>query len=106
MNAVKNLLESYGAQDGLAGPTSNILGSMGVVLPPNKDKVDYGGPPKKERVKNGDRDTVTGNSGKKPTAPPRPAPPVRTNSNKGRSAPPPRPPRAPRARIDSKETDV
>jgi len=34
MNAVKNLLHSYEAQQGRAGPTSNILGGMGVHLPP------------------------------------------------------------------------
>jgi len=34
MNAVKNLLHSYEAQQGGAGPTSNILGSMGMRLPP------------------------------------------------------------------------
>lgn len=34
MNAVKNLLHSYEAQQGRPGPTSNILGGMGVRLPP------------------------------------------------------------------------
>ena len=34
LNLVSNLLESYSSQEGLAGPTSNILGSMGVHLPP------------------------------------------------------------------------
>lgn len=34
MNAVKNLLHSYEAQQGRAGPTSNILGGMGMHLPP------------------------------------------------------------------------
>ncbi|XP_030921792.1 protein ecdysoneless homolog, partial [Geospiza fortis] len=33
MNLVANLLESYSAQAGLAGPTSNILQSLGVNLP-------------------------------------------------------------------------
>ncbi|NXI17994.1 ECD protein, partial [Irena cyanogastra] len=33
MNLVANLLESYSAQAGLAGPTSNILQSMGLNLP-------------------------------------------------------------------------
>ncbi|XP_050832471.1 protein ecdysoneless homolog [Serinus canaria] len=33
MNLVANLLESYSAQAGLAGPTSNILQSLGVDLP-------------------------------------------------------------------------
>lgn len=37
MNLVANLLESYSAQAGLAGPTSNILQSMGVYLPANTD---------------------------------------------------------------------
>ncbi|NXM76189.1 ECD protein, partial [Serilophus lunatus] len=37
MNLVANLLESYSAQAGLAGPTSNILQSMGVYLPQNTD---------------------------------------------------------------------
>ncbi|NXP82133.1 ECD protein, partial [Ramphastos sulfuratus] len=37
MNLVANLLESYSAQSGLAGPTSNILQSMGVYLPENSD---------------------------------------------------------------------
>jgi len=32
-NLVKNLLESYASQDGGAGPTSNILQSMGIKLP-------------------------------------------------------------------------
>ncbi|NXC12731.1 ECD protein, partial [Corythaeola cristata] len=38
MNLVANLLESYSAQSGLAGPTSNILQSMGVYLPENADR--------------------------------------------------------------------
>ena len=33
MNLVKNLLASYSAQDGLAGPAANILHGMGVHLP-------------------------------------------------------------------------
>ncbi|NXB62489.1 ECD protein, partial [Struthidea cinerea] len=37
MNLVANLLESYSAQAGLAGPASNILQSMGVYLPENTD---------------------------------------------------------------------
>lgn len=32
-NLVKNLLESYASQEGGAGPTSNILQSMGIKLP-------------------------------------------------------------------------
>ncbi|XP_030308890.1 protein ecdysoneless homolog [Calypte anna] len=39
MNLVANLLESYSAQSGLAGPTSNILQSMGVFLPENTDRI-------------------------------------------------------------------
>ncbi|XP_048363040.1 protein ecdysoneless homolog [Sphaerodactylus townsendi] len=37
LNLVTNLLESYNAQAGLAGPVSNILQSMGVHLPENTD---------------------------------------------------------------------
>ncbi|XP_042314913.1 protein ecdysoneless homolog isoform X2 [Sceloporus undulatus] len=37
LNLVTNLLESYNAQAGLAGPASNILQSMGVHLPENID---------------------------------------------------------------------
>lgn len=39
-NLVKNILESFSTQQGLAGPASNILNSMGVWLPPNKDLSD------------------------------------------------------------------
>ncbi|KAJ7362048.1 hypothetical protein OS493_013136 [Desmophyllum pertusum] len=39
-NLVKNILESFSTQQGLAGPASNILNSMGVWLPPNKDLTD------------------------------------------------------------------
>ncbi|XP_063262256.1 protein ecdysoneless homolog [Prinia subflava] len=42
MNLVANLLESYSAQAGLAGPTSNILQSMGVNLPENTDPTGSG----------------------------------------------------------------
>lgn len=38
LNLVTNLLESYSAQAGLAGPASNILQSMGVHLPENSDR--------------------------------------------------------------------
>ncbi|XP_042656986.1 protein ecdysoneless homolog isoform X1 [Tyto alba] len=38
-NLVANLLESYSAQSGLAGLTSNILQSMGVCLPENADHI-------------------------------------------------------------------
>ena len=37
LNVVQNLLESYNAQQGQAGPASNILGSMGVSLPTPHD---------------------------------------------------------------------
>ncbi|XP_071943829.1 protein ecdysoneless homolog [Antedon mediterranea] len=37
MNLLKNLLESYSSQNGLAGPASNILHSMGIKLPENAD---------------------------------------------------------------------
>nr|XP_056706478.1 protein ecdysoneless homolog [Euleptes europaea] len=37
LNLVANLLESYNAQAGLAGPVSNILQSMGIHLPENTD---------------------------------------------------------------------
>ena len=36
-NLVRNILQSFSTQQGLAGPASNILNSMGVWLPPNKD---------------------------------------------------------------------
>ena len=36
-NLVKNLLASYSSQGGLAGPTSNLLGSMGISLPEDGD---------------------------------------------------------------------
>lgn len=32
-NLVRNLLESYSSQEGLAGPASNILQSLGVHIP-------------------------------------------------------------------------
>ena len=38
LNLVKNLLSSYSSQDGLAGPVSNLLGSMGLSLPDDQDK--------------------------------------------------------------------
>ncbi|KAJ8037874.1 Protein ecdysoneless-like [Holothuria leucospilota] len=37
VNLLKNILESYSSQQGLAGPASTILHSMGVRLPPNAD---------------------------------------------------------------------
>lgn len=39
MNLVTNLLESHRAQAGLAGPTSNILQSMGVCLAEITDRI-------------------------------------------------------------------
>ncbi|XP_042645775.1 protein ecdysoneless homolog isoform X1 [Tyto alba] len=38
-NLVANLIKSYSAQSGLAGPTSNILQSTGVCLPENADHI-------------------------------------------------------------------
>ena len=32
-NLVKNLLESYSSQEGVAGPASNILQSLGIHIP-------------------------------------------------------------------------
>jgi hypothetical protein len=32
VNLVKNMLESYASQEGLAGPASNLLGSMGILI--------------------------------------------------------------------------
>ena len=37
---MKNILESFSTQQGLAGPASNILNSMGVWLRPNTDVTD------------------------------------------------------------------
>lgn len=37
LNLVSNLLESLSSQDGLAGPASNLLQSLGIHLPPNSD---------------------------------------------------------------------
>ena len=43
-NMVKNLLASYSAQQGLAGPTSTLLGALGISLPdddvPQQDEGD------------------------------------------------------------------
>ena len=35
VNTLKNILQSYDCQQGLAGPASNILSSMGLHLPKN-----------------------------------------------------------------------
>ncbi|XP_063961353.1 protein ecdysoneless homolog [Lytechinus pictus] len=40
VNLLKNILESYSSQQGLAGPASNILHSMGVHVPVNADDDD------------------------------------------------------------------
>ena len=37
-NLVKNLLDSYSSQQGLAGPASNILKSMGVNIPDDTEQ--------------------------------------------------------------------
>ena len=41
-NLAKNLLESFKSQAGMAGPTSNILGMMGMTLPRDEDDGDDG----------------------------------------------------------------
>lgn len=38
LNLVKNFLDSFSSQQGLPGPTSNLLGLMGVKLPQDDDK--------------------------------------------------------------------
>lgn len=38
VNLVKNLLDSFSSQQGLPGPTSNLLGVMGVQLPKDDNK--------------------------------------------------------------------
>ncbi|XP_076142248.1 protein ecdysoneless homolog [Alosa pseudoharengus] len=38
LNLVTNLLESLASQEGLAGPASNLLQSLGIHLPPNSDQ--------------------------------------------------------------------
>jgi len=43
LNLVQNLLESYSAQAGQPGPTSSILGSLGIQLPDNADKTGSSG---------------------------------------------------------------
>ncbi|XP_046854464.1 protein ecdysoneless homolog [Xenia sp. Carnegie-2017] len=40
LNLVQNFLESYSLQQGLSGPVSNILGSMGLSLPENAPQKD------------------------------------------------------------------
>lgn len=42
MNLVKNLLESFSNQQGLAGPATNILNAMGLVLPRDESDDDDG----------------------------------------------------------------
>ncbi|XP_061546125.1 protein ecdysoneless homolog isoform X1 [Phycodurus eques] len=38
LNLVSNLMESLSCQDGLTGPASNLLQSLGIHLPPNSDR--------------------------------------------------------------------
>lgn len=38
VNLVKNILESYSAQQGLPGPVTNILRSMNIQIPDNSEK--------------------------------------------------------------------
>ena len=38
VNLVKNILESYNAQQGLPGPATNILRSMNIQIPDNSEK--------------------------------------------------------------------
>ena len=40
LNLVQNFLESYSLQEGLPGPVSNILSSMGITLPENVSQTD------------------------------------------------------------------
>eukprot|EP00041_Stephanoeca_diplocostata_P013286 m.232676 g.232676 ORF g.232676 m.232676 type:complete len:779 (+) comp19282_c0_seq4:130-2466(+) len=40
VNLVRNVLQSYSAQQGLAGPASTLLGSLGMVLPHDEDATD------------------------------------------------------------------
>ncbi|KAL7746517.1 hypothetical protein RI367_008167 [Sorochytrium milnesiophthora] len=40
LNLVKNILESFSSQHGLAGPASNMLGRMGIKLPANDDNTE------------------------------------------------------------------
>lgn len=143
LNTVKNLLESYGAQEGLAGPASNILGSMGVNIPPNMDNIENGentgiltGKPNTDKkkskvsfeesprmakeainVSNVDIENKVNieqksnrNTGNKPTPKSKPKPAARRPEGSSPKKAPPRPPPPhavrPRARLDSKETDV
>lgn len=41
LTALKNILESYNCQQGMPGPTTNLLGTMGIQLPQNVDSCDY-----------------------------------------------------------------
>ncbi|KAG1371149.1 putative protein ecdysoneless [Cocos nucifera] len=40
VNLVKSFLDSFSSQQGLAGPTSNVLGLMGVKVPPDVKKME------------------------------------------------------------------
>jgi len=37
LNLLQNVLKSYSAQNGMAGPVSNMLGSLGLQLPDDTD---------------------------------------------------------------------
>jgi hypothetical protein len=39
-NLAKNILDSIKSQEGTSGPVSNILGRLGVFLPPDRDDDD------------------------------------------------------------------
>ena len=39
LNLVQNMLESYKSQDGMSGPASNIMGSMGVKIPQDGEQI-------------------------------------------------------------------
>ncbi|KAH3863052.1 protein ecdysoneless homolog [Dreissena polymorpha] len=125
LNTVRNFLESYGAQEGLAGPASNILGSMGIVLPPNMDNLPT---PTNENSSSAITPTCSDNfvvtakdpkpksatvtqsaemSASKPTPPVRPVVPPRRNTPSAPKSPGIKPPaRPPPPSKDSKETDV
>ena len=124
LNTVKNLLQSYGAQEGLSGPASNILGSMGVFIPPNEDTLDSAvtsnqektvktntvrnedtapsvksrakpEPPPKANLSRKSESASFDESGRKPDRPPRPEAPPRAGQSP-RSGQPQRPERPPR----------
>lgn len=47
LNLVQNLLAAHSAQGGLPGPASNLLASLGIVLPPDADAVPEGVEPRR-----------------------------------------------------------